>query len=164
MKSRIIAALGVALVAAAAFFLFSQTTKPAPDVAFMTIDGRTIHTSELRGKVVLVNFWATTCTTCVKEMPAMIDTYKRFSTRRFETIAVAMSYDPPSQVLAYAKREQLPFTVALDANDEDAKGFGGVRLTPTTFLIDKQGNIVKQYLGEPDFTRLHALIEKLLAA
>ena len=57
----------------------------------------------------------------------------------------------------------MPFRVALDARDEVAAGFGGVRLTPTTFLLDKQGRIVQQYLGEPDFAKLHALISQLLA-
>jgi len=164
MKPKIFVALAVLVAAAAGFFLFSQTAKPAPEVAFMTIDGRTVTTAELRGKVMLVNFWATTCTTCIKEMPRLVETHKRFATERFDTVAVAMSYDPPSQVLAYAKREKLPFTVALDVGDAAAKAFGGVRLTPTTFLIDKQGNIVRQYLGEPDFAKLNALIQELLAA
>lgn len=64
---------------------------------------------------------------------------------------------------AYARRAGLPFKVALDTSAEVARGFDGVRLTPTTFLIDKRGHIVHKYLGEPDVDRLHALLDKLLA-
>lgn len=158
--------LGVLVALAAAIMVAVLLWKPqasAPEVTFMTLAGETLKTSDFRGKVWLVNFWATTCATCVKEMPALIDTHKKFAGQGFEVVAVAMNYDPPSYVAAFAKERGLPFRVALDARDEVAAGFGGVRLTPTTFLIDKQGRIVQQYLGEPDFAKLHALISQLLA-
>ena len=135
----------------------------APDVSFTTLDGQTTRLSALRGKVVLVNFWATTCTTCVGEMPKLVETYQRFAPKGFETVAIAMSYDPPDYVRNYAAKAGLPFKVALDARGEAARGFEEVRLTPTTFLLDKQGRVVQKYLGEPDFPKLHALLEKLLA-
>ncbi|MBI4754788.1 MAG: TlpA family protein disulfide reductase [Betaproteobacteria bacterium] len=157
-------AVGVVASAAlvlSAYFVFTQTT-PAPDVKFMTIGGESINTADLRGRVVLVNFWATSCETCVKEMPRLVETHRRFAGRGFETIAVAMSYDPPNYVLAYVQRAGLPFPVALDADGAVARGFGDVRLTPTSFLIDRRGRIVQRYLGEPDFGRLRALVEELL--
>ena len=135
----------------------------APDVSFTTLDGQTSRLSALRGKVVLVNFWATTCTTCVAEMPEIVDTYRKFAPKGFETIAVAMSYDPPEYVRNYAQKNGLPFTVALDTSGEAAKSFEDVRLTPTTFLLDKHGRVVQKYLGAPDFPKLHALLDKLLA-
>lgn len=135
----------------------------APDVSFTTLDGQTSKLSALKGKVVLVNFWATTCTTCVAEMPKLVDTYNKFAPRGFDTIAVAMSYDPPEYVRNYSRQNGLPFKVSMDASGEIAKGFQEVRLTPTTFLLDKQGRVVQKYLGEPDFPKLHALLEKLLA-
>jgi peroxiredoxin len=131
-------------------------------VAFTTLQGETFRTADLRGQVVLVNFWATTCTTCIKEMPALVETHQKFATRGYRTIAVAMDYDPPAQVKAYVERTGLPFTIALDARGDVARAFEGVRLTPTTYLIDKRGQIVQKYLGEPDFDKLHALLERLL--
>ncbi len=144
-------------------FLDGCSAPAAPDVRFTTLDGQTTPLSALRGKVVLVNFWATTCTTCVAEMPQLVDTYTKFAPKGFETVAVAMNYDPPEYVRNYAARNALPFKVALDSDGTAAKGFEEVRLTPTTFLLDKQGRIVQKYLGAPDFPKLHALLEKLLA-
>ena len=134
----------------------------APEVQFNTLKGERINTSDLRGKVVLVNFWATSCVTCMAEMPRIIETFNKYKGQGFETVAVAMDYDPPNYVLAYAQQKQLPFKVALDVDGSVARSFGNVRLTPTTFIIDKRGRVIKQYLGEPDFAQLHALLEAQL--
>ncbi|MDO9147890.1 MAG: TlpA disulfide reductase family protein [Hydrogenophaga sp.] len=139
------------------------TRDQAPNSTFVLLDGAKISTADLKGKVTLVNFWATTCVSCVKEMPALASTYNKYKDRGFETVAVAMSYDPPAWVLNFAQTRQLPFKVALDNTGEIAQSWGDVKLTPTTYLLDRQGRIVKRYVGEPDFTALHTLIEKLLA-
>jgi peroxiredoxin len=135
----------------------------APNVAYTLLDGRQSTTGELRGKVVLVNFWATDCTTCVKEMPNIVATHEKFRARGFDTLAVAMSYNPPAYVINFAETRKLPFGVAIDNTGEIAKRFGQVQLTPTSVLINKRGEIVKRYVGEPDFVALHQLVEKLLA-
>ncbi|HYH40730.1 MAG TPA: TlpA disulfide reductase family protein [Burkholderiales bacterium] len=138
-------------------------TQPAPEVTFTSLTGERIGPAELRGRVVLVNFWATDCAVCVKEMPRLVQTYKTHREGGLSVIAVAMRHDPPNYVLNYTEKNQLPFTVALDPMGELAKAFGDVRLTPTTILIDKRGNMVTRILGEPDFTKLDALIAEKLA-
>ncbi|MGE0351188.1 TlpA family protein disulfide reductase [Hydrogenophaga sp.] len=135
----------------------------APDSTFVLLDGSKATTADLKGKVTLVNFWATTCVTCVKEMPSIVATYQKYQDKGFETVAVAMEYDPPSWVLNFAQTRQLPFKVALDNTGEIARQWGEVKLTPTTYLVDKQGHIVKRFVGEPDFAALHKQIEELLA-
>ena len=135
----------------------------APAVAYTLLNGQKGHLDDLRGKVVLVNFWATSCTTCVQEMPEMVKTYEKFQSRGYEMIAVAMDYDTPAFVAKFAESRKLPFSVAFDSTGEVAKTFGDVRMTPTSFLINKRGEIVKRYVGEPDFEALHALVDKLLA-
>lgn len=137
--------------------------KPAPAVTFLTIDGRKLAVNELRGKVVLVNFWATDCPVCIREMPRLIETHNKFQARGYETVAVAMWYDPPNRVLDYAKKSALPFAVSFDPVGDIARAFGEVTLTPTTFVISKRGEIIARYVGEPDFAKLHRLLETRLA-
>ena len=155
--------LAALLVAGALGLSGCASGDEAPASSFVLLDGSTTTTADLKGKVTLVNFWATTCVTCVKEMPALVATYNKFHERGFDTVAVAMDYDPPQWVSNFAQTRQLPFKVALDNTGEIAKAWGDVKLTPTTYLVDKQGRIVKRYVGEPDFAALHQLIEKLLA-
>lgn len=155
-------AAALALAAGVLAWQSMATLEPAPEVSYTLLDGSTGSTSALKGKVVLVNFWATSCVTCVKEMPQIVATHNKFKDRNFETVAVAMSYDPPAYVSKFAQTRQLPFSVAIDNTGQIAQRFGDVKLTPTTFLLDQQGRIVKRYVGEPDFAALHALVEDLL--
>ena len=135
----------------------------APQSTFVLLDGSKQTTTDFKGTVTLVNFWATSCVTCVAEMPQVTSTYNKYHAKGYDTVAVAMSYDPPSYVVNYAQSRALPFKVAIDNTGAVAKAWGDVQLTPTTYLLNKRGEIVKQYVGAPDFTALHKLIEKLLA-
>src|SRR3954471_12337344 len=81
----------------------------APAVSYTLLDGRKSELAALRGHVVLVNFWATDCAPCIEEMPAMVANWHQFSPRGFETLAVAMPYDPPALVANFAQARALPF-------------------------------------------------------
>lgn len=154
----------VLLVLGVVYTLQAPSVSVAPNSHFVLLDASRTTTQDFKGKVTLVNFWATSCTTCVAEMPKMIATYDKYHTKGYEMIAVAMSYDPPSYVVNYTQTRKLPFKVAIDNTGAIAKAWGDVRLTPTTFLLNKRGEIVKRYVGEPNFVELQALIEELLAA
>jgi peroxiredoxin len=134
----------------------------APSFSYTLLDGSQASSDHLRGKVLLVHFWATTCAVCVQEMPRIVAMHQTFRARGFEALAVAMSYDPPARVSDFTASRNLPLGVVIDNTGAIAKGFGDVPGTPTTFLIDKRGGIVKRYVGEPDFAALHALVESLL--
>ena len=164
MKKILIGLIAIAAVAGAGFWQFSGAAKTAPEVTFTSLTGQKITTQDLRGKVVLVKFWATSCVTCIQQMPDMITTYNELAPRGYEAIAVAMQYDPPNYVVNYAESRKLPFTVAIDAQGELAKAFGDVQLTPTAFLLDKQGHIIKRYLGNYDKAAFVSTVEKALAA
>jgi peroxiredoxin len=151
-----------AVVVGAVYTLYLKDNA-APQVVFTSIQGEKLSTADLRGRVVLVNFWATDCPVCVKEMPRLVQTYRSYAPKGLELIAVAMRYDPPNYVLDYTDRNKLPFKVALDPMGDLAKAFDGVQLTPTTVLIDKHGKVVQRILGEPDFGKLEKLIEQKLA-
>ncbi len=134
-----------------------------PDATFTLLSSQKLSTADLKGKVYLVNFWATDCETCIKEMPQMVDTYNRFKGRGLEFVAVAMKYDAPMYVVNYAQTRQLPFKVAMD-DGSAAKAFGNVQMTPTTFVVDKNGTILKRYVGEPQFAELDQLLQKALGS
>ena len=154
-------ALACALICAAA--LTGCAREQAPAVDYVLLNGQKASSRDWHGKVMLVNFWATSCATCVKEMPNIVATHEKYKARGYETLAVAMSYDPPAYVINFAETRKLPFGVAIDNTGTIAKSFGQVQLTPTSVLINKRGEIVKRYVGEPDFAALHQLVEKLLA-
>lgn len=160
---KIVAAIVVvALVIVGALSLTKREV--IPDVTFTDLQGKKFTSQDLRGKVVMINFWATSCTTCVKEMPEMIDTYTKYKADGLEYVAVAMAYDPPNYVLNFTETRKLPFRVTLDTQGTLAKAFGDIQLTPTTLVVNKNGEIIKRYVGEPDFASLHQLLEKALAA
>jgi thiol-disulfide isomerase/thioredoxin len=142
---------------------FSLSQKPsAPDVTFTTLQGEKISMASLKGKVVLVNFWATDCPGCIKEMPDLMNTYTQYKPKGFEVIAVAMPYDPPAQVLNYSQQKALPFPVMHDGLSEMVQAFGGVNLTPTTYLYDKHGHRLQRIIGELDFVQLRQLLDSEL--
>ncbi|TXI36899.1 MAG: TlpA family protein disulfide reductase [Methylophilus methylotrophus] len=132
----------------------------APEVTFTTLDGQKISMQALRGKTVLVNFWATDCPGCIKEMPELIDTYQQYKDKNFVVIAVAMPYDPPAQVANYTREKNLPFAVMHDGYGEMVKAFGDVNLTPTSFIFDAQGNRLQKVIGELNFAELRKLLNQ----
>jgi len=163
MKRILYVAAAAALLAIGAATFLSSSPAAAPESTFVLLDGSKKSTADLKGRVTLVNFWATSCVSCVAEMPKLISTHQKYQTRGYDTLAVAMSYDPPSYVVNFTQTRKLPFQVAIDNTGAVAQAWGDVKLTPTTYLVNKRGQIVKRYVGEPDFDELHQLIEKLLA-
>lgn len=155
--------LPVAVLSLLAGLWFALSTPDqAPQVTFSTLDGKRLTLADLHGKVVLVNFWATSCPGCVKEMPQITETWHQYHAKGFETVAVAMSYDPPNHVSSFAQKFALPFTVALDADGAAAQAFGEVQVTPTSFVIDRNGRIVQRVIGELNFKQLHGWLDEVL--
>ena len=169
-RAGLVAALALAVLAGVIAWQFTArrelASEPvaAPEVVFTTIQGERISLADLRGKVVLVDFWATSCAVCLKEMPEIAGIHRRLSARGLATIAVAMPYDRPDFVLHYAARNALPFAVALDPQGRVVQALGPVRGTPTLILIDRAGRIVRRLEGESDLAALERLIERELGA
>lgn len=161
-QARVKVLLAVVALAAVAGVVAIAWHPRAPDITLRTIEGDDVALATLRGKVVLVNFWATTCKVCVEEMPQIVSLHRDLQPRGFEVVAVAMSYDPPWIVADYASRKQLPFIVAPDIRGDIERAFGGIDGTPTSFLIDERGRVVQTIAGRPDFEALRARIARLL--
>jgi peroxiredoxin len=162
MKKVVSIAFVACLVAIGAWFAF-KPYPAAPSVTIETLQGKSIELASLKNKVVMVKFWATSCVTCVKQMPDTIELYDDLAPKGLEVIAVAMSYDPIDFVRRFTESRQLPFIVGLDTNGSVAKAFGDVKLTPIAFLINKNGQIIKQYLGNYDKAEMRQTIMKALA-
>ncbi|MGD8515229.1 MAG: TlpA disulfide reductase family protein [Granulosicoccaceae bacterium] len=135
----------------------------APSVTLTTLEGERIELDSLRGRPVLVTFWATSCATCIEEIPDLLALHEQFADQGLMIIGVAMSYDPPNLVKTFTERRALPYTIALDLDGSVAQAFDEVRVTPTNFLIDPDGRVVKKKLGLMDMTALRNQIAAMLA-
>lgn len=150
------------LALALAVVVWSSASRPlAPDVAFRTLDGRDLRLADLRGRPVLVNFWATTCSVCVREMPHLAELQGRLAGHALAVVAVAMPYDPPSRVVEFSRRMELPFPVALDLDAALVRAFGDVAATPTTILIDRDGRVAARRVGAWDTEDIAAHVQAL---
>lgn len=138
----------------------------APPLTFKTLAGQTIRLTDLRGKIVLINFWATSCSICLAEMPDLIRTYQQFQSHGLEVIAIAMPYDQPDLIEQYIALHGLPFPVVWDGPGDKGgnigRSFGNVEATPTTFIVDKQGHLISRTVGIIDFERLRRYLERNL--
>ena len=162
MKPVVYAAAASAALALAAAGYFGTATA-APQSTFVLLDGTTATTSDLRGKVTLVNFWTTSCTPCVAGMPKLAAAYEKYHARGFEAVAVALRSDRPTDVATYAETRRLPFKIAIDASGELAQAWGGVAGAPTMVVLNRRGEIVKRFAGEFDFDELQRLVEQLVS-
>ncbi len=136
--------------------------KQAPPLSVTTLQGKSLNLASLQGRPVLVTFWATTCPGCIKEMPHLVELYQELAPRGLEIIGIAMEYDPEDQVRTMVAQKQVPYPIAIDKDGSAAQAFGGVSLTPSSFLIDPQGRIVQYKLGEMDMNALHNRIIAML--
>lgn len=140
-----------------------SSSTQAPSFSFKSLNGDSYNSESLQGRVTLVKFWTTDCTTCVAQMPDNIEYYNQYHDQGFDLIAVALKHDPLDYVRNFTESRQLPFTVVSDHDGAIASAFGEIRMTPTAFLIDKKGRIVKRYLGNYDKAAFKQTVEKALA-
>ncbi|HEY9323067.1 MAG TPA: TlpA disulfide reductase family protein [Candidatus Methylopumilus sp.] len=162
MTKRSLWLLLVLLTLLVLFFLSLATNKKVPEIAVTSITGEAIKLYQDKNNFTIINFWATDCPGCIKEMPGLTNIYNQLKGQGLQIIAVSMSYDPPNQVLNFTQKNKIPFPVVLDVDGQIARSFGDIRLTPTSILIDKNGKIIDKVIGELDFNKLNALLKKHL--
>lgn len=120
--------------------------RPAPAFSLKDADGRTVNLADYRGKVVLLNFWATWCGPCKIEIPWFIEFEQKYRDKGFAVLGVSMDEDGWSVVKPYVAAAKVNYRVLL-GNDEVAQQYGGVDSLPTSFVIDRNGQIVAQHVG-----------------
>jgi peroxiredoxin len=143
-------------------YLGDNKLESAPELKLDIIDGRKIELNSLRGTPLFVTFWATTCSICVQEMPHLAELYDELGKEKLEIIAIAMPYDPPNLVVELSERKNIPYPVAIDIHGTAVKAFGGIQVTPSSFLIDQKGNVIHQSIGEINIKELRLKVEALL--
>jgi len=164
-KDKLFASFVILFICLLTYLWFSPSgLKVVPELKLSTIKGETISLTSLRGRPVLITFWATSCSGCVKEMPHLIELHNKYATQGLKIIGISMPYDRPDHVIKMAKQKALPYTIAMDITKQAVKAFGGVRLTPTTFLIAPNGTIVRQKIGEFNLLAFETQIQQLLAS
>lgn len=162
-KEMLIASIALVIVLAfAAIWFMPAGLRQAPPLIGQTLDDRTLTLEQFRGKPVLVTFWATTCPSCIEEMPHLIELYQELHPKGLEIIGVAMSYDSPDRVRAMVQQRQIPYPIVLDSQEHIARAFDNVQLTPTTVLISPDGGIVQYRLGLLDLPKLRETIKAML--
>lgn len=124
-------------------------------------DGKTVKLSDMKGKVRLVDFWATWCPPCKEEIPGFISLQKKYQAKGLEIIGVSVDRGGPAVVNAFVKDSGINYT-SLMSDSATETAYGGIRSIPTTFLIDREGNIVKKYLGARPTEEFEADIKALL--
>lgn len=157
MKKWLLPAIAVVMCALVAFALLANQRPHAEAFALTDLNNQTVTEKHLQGKVTLMNFWYPSCPGCVIEMPKLIDTQAKFANTDYQTIAISLPFNTEEEVREYVKTKQLPFIVAIDKTGAVGAAYK-VQLAPNSFLIDKQGRVIKAYLGEPDWDELHRLI------
>ena len=118
----------------------------APDFILPTTDGKTLKLSDLKGKVVIIDFWATWCSPCRKGIPDLIELKKKYGAKGFEIIGVSVDTDTKNEVVPFMKEYKINYPVVY-GNMNVYQQYGGIRAIPTSFVIDKQGKIVASYEG-----------------
>ena len=162
-KGKIVPLILVGLIAWMWFRPFAwvqDLDETPPPFAFTTLDGREGTLDSLRGKVVLVNFWATWCPYCRHEMPAMQEFYRDYAGKGFEIIAFSLD-DDPAAVQAFMRENGYSFPVVM-ATPEQRRAFGDVTRLPTSFILDREGKIRHKVHGQVYYGRMEGLVGPLL--
>lgn len=150
------------LTLAVAFSASAFAQRKAPNVIFTTADGKTHDLSKLKGKVVIVNFWATWCGPCRVEIPDFIDVYKSYKSKGVEIIGVSLDRDGWEKVTPFVQKHNINYPVVM-GNGEIARKFSNFNAIPTTFIIDKNGTIIEEHTGVLTKAQLEAKLKPLLA-
>jgi thiol-disulfide isomerase/thioredoxin len=125
-------------------------------------DGRAVSSESLKGRVLLVNFWATWCPYCRKEKPVIDEFWQDYRARGFEVVSISVD-DPPDRIAAWMRDKGYAF-MAAPSNASVRTAFGEIGSVPTSFIVDADGNIRHRIGGQVHYPRLKKLVEPLLAA
>jgi cytochrome c biogenesis protein CcmG/thiol:disulfide interchange protein DsbE len=133
------------------------TRRPAPDFTLSGLDGKTVRLTDYKGKVVLLNIWATWCPSCVEEMPSMEKLYKELKGENFEILGVSIDESGAKVVVPFMQKYNLSFPTLVDPGGRAVQGLYRITGVPESFLVDKEGNIAQVIIGPTDWATPEAI-------
>lgn len=134
---------------------------PVDDFVLPDLDGKPVMLSDHRGKVILLNFWASWCPPCREEMPSLQKLYIKLKGRQFQLLTISLDDDNPGAIKAFMRKNGYSFKVLHDRNGEVASRYQ-IHAIPTTFLLDKKGKIVERTVGSRDWSE-PGMVKKIIA-
>jgi peroxiredoxin len=145
-------------------FLASAFGQSSPELSLKDATGKTYNLSDYRGKIVVLNFWATWCVPCKEEMPLFTEAHKRYSQRGLVILAASLDDDRTRKYVAkFVHAFKMEFPVLVDATTTTMQQMGLGDSVPSTVFIDEKGNLAGKIVGQADKKDLQGRIEKLLA-
>ena len=145
-------------------FLPPVLPRPAPNFALKNLADETVALEKHRGKVVLLDFWATWCKPCVKSMPALQKLHAQFAAKGFTVVGISTDENGKQAVEPFIKKHKIAYPILLDAEENPAWDAYKVKVIPMMFLIDRKGQIVKQWVGETGMKEVEKAVVLLLSA
>ncbi len=133
----------------------------APEWSLKDVDGKTVRSTDFKGKVVILDFWATWCGPCRAEIPNFIALQKQYETQGLAVVGLSVDENGAEVVKPFAQKMGMNYPVAL-ADEKTQEAFGGIEVVPTTFIIDREGRIVKEHMGFADKDEFEKEIKPLL--
>ncbi len=159
MKIRLLTLLMMTVFVPA--LMFGQAASKAPNFSLKMSDGKTIELKKLQGRVVVVNFWATWCGPCKAEIPGFLEVYQQYKSKGLEIVGISLDQEGWKPVKPFIDRYKITYPVVV-GDAKLAEAYGGIDAIPTTFIVDKKGNIAKRHIGYMDKKTFEDLIKDLL--
>ena len=137
---------------------------PAPDLTLETMDGRQINLADQNGKVILVNFWATWCAPCRREIPDLINLYSEMKDEGLMIVGIAVDQEGAKVVKPYVQKQDINYPIVLDPDQSTEKHFDAMYGLPTTYVVNTEGKIVRRVLGVFPVEDMRPTLNDMLAS